>query len=308
VPVRVNSGAGSVNRIQIDEMRPSIDTGPGERVAVAWTDTSFDIQVSISSDGGRSFPPSVRLNRDDTADILQEFPAIAFDADGRLHAVWLDPRVAGRGLEEPADLYYTLVDADGRPGLEENLTADQDSSVCGCCLPDIRVSADGTVEITFRNTTEDGYRDPFRITGRAGAFPSPRRLSPPVWRIDACPVAGPIGVGDGVLWLDASTGQRRLLSSYNAETEPEVVLSDGAGGNLRFPPRLVEGLPGETPVVLVPMTGHSRLIVPEGLSWRVAAADLPEWVTSAALHVGRLLMTGTEGGFRIESRAFDIGG
>lgn len=298
--VRINPDPGTVNRVQIDEMRPAVAAGPENQLAVAWTDAAFDIQLAVSDDGGRSFAEPVRLNRD-TGDALQEFPSMAYDATGRLHAVWLDPRGAGPDLEEPADLYYTTLE-DGALGEEINLTADQDSSVCGCCLPDVDIDAAGGVTITFRNTTADGYRDPFRITGREGQFSSARRVSPPVWKINACPVAGPIGVGDLTLWLDGSAGPRRLLSAFDPDAAPEVVLEDGDSRLLLLPPRNVSGLPEDAPVILVPMADQSQLIAPEGHSWKVVADDLPFWVTSAAVHDGQLWMVGTAEGFQSANR------
>lgn len=301
--VRINPMVGSVNRLPIDEMRPAVATGPGGEAAVAWTDTSFDIQVAVSGDAGRTFASPIRLNRD-TGDALQEFPSLAFDSAGGLHAVWLDPRDAGPGLEEPADLYYTSLEG-GELGPEINLTGDQESSVCGCCLPDVDANADGSLTITFRNTTDDGYRDPFRITGRDGQFSTPARVSPPVWQIDACPIAGPIRVGDRTLWLDASTGTQRLLSASDPAASPDVVFEDSDTELLLLPPRLVSGLPVDSPVVLVPMADYSKLIVPEGDSWRVVADDLPFWVTSAVVHDGQLLMVGTAEGFQYESRPWN---
>ena len=302
-PVRVNDIAGSVNRLPIDEMRQAVATGLDGRLAVAWTDADFDIRLSVSDDGGQSFQPSLRLNRDE-GDALQEFPAIDFDDAGTIHAVWLDPRGAPAGFEEPADLYYTAFSPTGELLDEINLTQDQESSVCGCCLPHIQARDDGTLAITFRNTTADGYRDPFRIVGTQGGFTSPAPVSPPVWQIDACPIAGPIGVGNKTLWLDSSTGTQRLLSAVDPDTEPEAVFEDTAENLLLLPPRLVSGLPADAPVVLVPMADNSRLIVPDGNSWRVVADDLPFWVTSAAVYDGQLLLAGTAEGFQFETRPF----
>ena len=219
-PMRINDVAGSVNRSPIDEMRASVSIGPGDKVAVAWTDRGFDIRVAVGDIGGR-FEPAVKLNQTEGR-VLQEFPSISFDAAGVIHAVWLDPRVAERErAEEPADLYYARLE-DGVV-TERNLTADQDSSVCGCCLPDIRVGDNGRLTITFRNTTADGYRDPFKIVETSGGhLGSPEPVSPPIWKINACPVAGPISVGERTLWFDGSTGRRRLLSS----SDPDEVIED----------------------------------------------------------------------------------
>ena len=304
-PVRVNRAPGSLNTIPIDEMRPSVAVGPGGRVAIAWTDADFDVHAAISTDGGRSFGAPLRLNQD-TGDALQEFPDLAFDAGGVLHAVWNDPRIA-EGFEEPADLYYARIE-NGRVA-ERNLTANQEASVCGCCLPHIRTEANLGLTITFRNTTDDGYRDPFRITaGPDGRFSEPRRVSPPIWEIDACPIAGPIGIGDMTLWLDGSTGVRRLLSAWDPSRMPDVVLTDGAMWSLRYPPRLISASDSDTPLLLVPGRPASYVLGVRGHSWRVVEHDLPGWATSAAIRDGRLLIVGVspEGSFQHETREFDI--
>ena len=289
-PVRVNSVPGSMNPIEIDEMRPSIAVGPGGQIAVAWTDNAFDIQAAVSTDGGRSFGDSIRLNQDEGL-AMQEFPAIAFDPAGVFHAVWLDPRIAPEGAEEPADLYYARLDGDDLTEL--NLTVTQESSVCGCCLPHLRVEADGSLTVTFRNTTDDGYRDPFQVRGSAeNGFGSPERVSPPVWQIDFCPVAGPIAVNDMTLWLDARDGPRRLLSSFSVDQDPDVVLEDTDEQLLLLPPRRVAGLTRDFPVVLVPAEPASYLLTPIDHSWIPLFDDLPWWVTSATMYQEDLVLVG----------------
>ena len=299
--VQVNTGP--LSTIPIDEMRPAIAFGPEGRVALIWTDREFDIQTATSLDGGRSFGAPIRLNQDEGT-ALQEFPTIAFDEEGVLHAVWLDPRIAEEDAEEPADLYYAEI----RDGVvkEKNLTASQESSVCGCCLPHIQVESNGNLTITFRNTV-DGYRDPFRVVRTPdGAFGEPEPVSPPVWHINLCPVAGPIAVGEMTLWFDGSTGKRRLLSSFSTDRAPDVVLEDSDGWFLDAPPRHVSGIRGETPILLVP-AAPSYLLRADGRSWRVFADDLPDWATSAAVHGGRLLLVGAvDGTFMHESRAFRV--
>ena len=299
-PMRINDVAGSVNRSPIDEMRASVSIGPGDKVAVAWTDRGFDIRVAVGDIGGR-FAPSVKLNQTEGR-VLQEFPSISFDAAGVLHAVWLDPRVAERErAEEPADLYYARFE-DGVV-TERNLTADQDSSVCGCCLPDIRAEDNGRLTITFRNTTADGYRDPFKIVGTPGGrFGSPEPVSPPIWKINACPVAGPISVGERILWFDGSTDRRRLLSSSDPDEAPAVVIEDSDDWSLRYPPRMVSGTGGSTELLVPGRPGGYLLTLNNG-SWRVRFDDLPGWATSAVVHAGKLILVGSDQGvFKHEIR------
>jgi len=304
-PVRVNDVPGSINPITIDEMRPSVAIGAGGDVAVAWTDDAFDIQVAQSGDGGQTFGESIQLNQDE-GEALQEFPAIAFDASGILHGVWLDPRIAEEGLEEPADLYYARIEDSAIT--EMNLTAFQDSTVCGCCLPHLRVEPEGAMTITFRNTTDDGYRDPFRIVGNVdGRFGAPERVSPPIWQIELCPIAGPIGVEDMTLWLDGSLDYRRLLSSFDPDTPPDVVLEDSPDWLLLAPPRLVSGLSEGRQVVLVPGDPTSFLMTVNEHSWSVLEDDMPYWAASATIHDGQLLTVGVvDGTLQHESRTFRI--
>jgi hypothetical protein len=296
--VRLNPELGSVSPITIDEMRPAVASGPGNRVAVAWTDRAYDIQVALSEDGGQSFAAPIRINQDE-GDALQEFPSIAFDDEGVLHAVWLDPRFATDIVEEPADLYYARID--GGTVTEQNLTADQESTVCGCCLPDLDISGTG-ITITFRNTTDDGYRDPFRITGTIdGNFSAPVAVTTPVWQINACPVAGPIGVGEDVLWLDGSLGHRRLLRARGPDLEPEVVLEDTGEWFLDVPPRAIAGTPEDEPLLLVP-SFPAYVIAREEGQWQVVINDLPGWVSNAARVGDELVMVGMSNGRYVTDR------
>ena len=297
-PARINSIPGSVNVVTIDEMRPALATGPGELLAIAWTDTEYDIQVAISHDDGASFDAPMRLNQDE-GDALQEFPSIAFDRNGVLHAVWLDPRVAEDRVEEPSDVYYARVE--NSVITEQNLTADQESTVCGCCLPDVQIDGDNII-ITFRNTTDDGYRDPFQIRGTvSGDFGPPSAVTAPVWQINACPIAGPIGIGNKALWIDGSMGIRRLLESQGADNPPKVILEDTDEWFLDYPPRRITGTGPDSLFLLVPAV-PAYIISHDDDQWRVVADDLPGWVTSAALMGDELVMVGSTGDNFVQDR------
>jgi hypothetical protein len=294
---RLNTVPGSVNRITIDEMRPAMAAGPGNRVAVAWTDSDYDIQLALSDDGGSSFGEPIRLNQD-AGDAMQEFPSLAYDDTGVLHAVWLDPRFAEDIVEEPADLYYARIE-DGTV-TEQNLTAEQASTVCGCCLPDLQIDGNDIL-ITFRNTTDEGYRDPFQISGTvSGEFGLPTEVTAPVWQIDACPVAGPIGIDDNVLWLDGSMGIRRLLESQGAGNEPRVILEDTGEWFLDVPPRRISGDGGEGLLLLPSVPAY--VLRRDGEEWGVVIDDLPGWATSAAVDDGELTIVGSSDGRFVQLR------
>ncbi len=278
--------ATNATDIPLEEMRPSLAVGPDDRVAVGWTSVEMDVYLALSEDGGATFgTPPFRLNLEPRG--MQVLPVIAFDPNGGVHAVWLDPRDAPEHAEEPAELYMGILSDDQY--LETNLTEGQGPSVCGCCRPHIEMRA-GEPLITFRNTTADGYRDPYQLT----PDDSPTAVAPATWQIEACPVAGPVAVGAEVLWFDGSAGHARVLASNGPETPPDVLLESGDGHRITAGPRLVTG--AAQPLVLVPGSPASRLLSLDGETWSEVDIELPEWVTTAVVSGGDLIVVGQEGG------------
>ncbi|MCH7898959.1 MAG: exo-alpha-sialidase, partial [Proteobacteria bacterium] len=78
-PVRVNDEADTVESYAHDGMRASIAVGSGASIAIAWADARAQIRAAISSDGGLSFAPAVRLDQAGKP-AYRGFPAISFDA------------------------------------------------------------------------------------------------------------------------------------------------------------------------------------------------------------------------------------
>ncbi|NIM61110.1 MAG: PQQ-binding-like beta-propeller repeat protein [Acidobacteria bacterium] len=294
-PIKINRQG--LNRYTGDEARPSVALGPKGTVAIAWTARNNDIVLATGHRFGTAFDPPIKLNQDE-GKAYRTMPATAISPDGATHTVWLDPRDAPPGREEPSDLYYARVEEGAVE--EKNLTAMQELTVCGCCRPYLAIEGDGTFDIAFRNSTEGGYRDISVITGRAGKFGEPRATSPPIWKLGGCPMAGPIRSDGGTMWKDASTGSWRLLWSTDAGEDPKVLLEDGEGLVLGNSPRYVSGRDGW---VLIAAEPHSFILAKNGDSWKVESDDLPAWVSSAAVVDDRLVLIGTEdGGFRAETR------
>jgi hypothetical protein len=294
-PLRINRQG--LNRYTGDEARPSVALGPDGLVAVAWTARNNDIMLAAGRQYGEVFDVPVKLNQDE-GKAFRTMPSTAVSADGAAHAVWLDPREAPQGREEPSDLYYARV----KDGVveEKNLTGMQELTVCGCCRPYLAIEGDGSLDIAFRNATDGGYRDISSITGREGAFGEPRTTSPPIWKLGGCPMAGPIRSNGGTLWKDASTGSWRLLWSTDASEDPEVLLEDGDGLVLGHSPRFVGGRENW---VLMAAEPHGLILEKDGSSWKVEREDLPPWVSSAVVHDGHLILIGSEkGSFRTEVR------
>ena len=296
LPVQVNDLAGTVGSYPLDELRAASAQGPNGELAISWGAAGGEIRVAISSDGGRSFAPSLRLDQADKP-AYRGFPAIAFDADGSLHAVWIDARFAPKpGAEEPADLFYAKLSDAGIT--EVNLTEEQDPSICGCCRLDLVTASDG-VRATFRNTTADGYRDIFTLSGEPGAgFTAPRQIGTPLWELNGCPMSGPLSSGEEALFPDGSGGRKILMSGREDNHPAEPVFGDHATTewSLLYPPRPVATEDGSRQLLLVPGRPTGRLIERVDGEWKVLSSAVPKWATSATYSDGSLLVVGSPGG------------
>ncbi len=316
--IRVNDEPATVASYPHDEMRVALAAGPNGLIGVGWSDSRGQVRAAVSSDGAATFTPSVRLEQTDLA-AYRGFPAIAFDASGVLHAVWIDSRYAEGMAEEPADLYYaTIVDG---VVTESNLTAKQEATVCGCCRTYIEVTEEGVTRALFRNGA-DGYRDIFTVSsppaggaGMEAGMSAPKLIGQPLWKLNGCPMSGPIAVGDRVLWSDGSSGRKLLMvAPFGSEPasplfSPSFSEEQQDGWMPRLSPRAVSTNQPGSPLLLLPGQASSRLVsaAAGGKEWRIEADDLPPWATSAFYENGSLLLIGSVNGeFQLAQRRVDL--
>lgn len=287
-PVRVNQRG--LNRYTGDEARPDVAVGPEGAVAIVWTAKNNDIMLAVSSNYGEVFNTPQKLNQD-KGEAERTMPSVAVSPDGSVHAVWLDPREAPKGMEEPSDLYYASLDNDVLKEL--NLTANQELTVCGCCRPYIAIDDSSNFDIVFRNASAGGYRDISRIVGTNESLGEPQPTSPPIWKLNACPSAGPIVSGGGTLWKDASIGEWRMLWSNDANAEPTELFTDRDNLELTNSPRTVSG---REEWVLVGAKPFSMITTRKNGSWQIVRDDLPRWASSAVVINDQLILIGNEKG------------
>lgn len=287
-PVRVNHEAGAVSGMDLDETRAAFVAGPGGLLGVAWGGRG-SIWAAVGHDHGTSWEPAVALTEAEPA--YRGFVSIDFDSTGALHGAWIDGRIAPAGMEEPADLYHSIL-RDGQ-AREQNLTADQEASICGCCRTHVDVDSTDTVRITFRNAA-DGHRDIYRADLTAdGTRTAFRRTGPAMWELRGCPVQGPITVGDVTLFNEASTGKRRLVAARAGDSEYSVVAEDGDDWRIASPPRAIAGAER---ALLLPGRPHGRVLLPSGDGWTAAGPELPVWATAAVRNGDRLVVVGALSG------------
>ena len=287
-PLRIN--LRGLNGYTGDEARPSVALGTDGTVAIAWTAANNDMMLAVGSGYGEQFETPVKLNQDKGI-AARTMPSVALSPDGVAHVVWLDPREAPKGREEPSDLYYASIK--NGTAQELNLTASQEPTVCGCCRPYIAIDESANFNILFRNSDDNGYRDISRISGVSGSLGEPQATSPPIWKLNACPSAGPISSAGGTLWKDASTGSWRLLWSTVPSAAPAELLTDQTDLELTYSPRVVSGR--ET-WVLVGARPHSLIAEWQDGTWQVVRQSLPRWASSAVVKEGQLILLGNEKG------------
>ncbi|MCZ6508038.1 MAG: hypothetical protein O7A04_08355 [Acidobacteria bacterium] len=294
-PVRANDAADTVASYPHDEMRPAVATGPGGRLAVAWSDSRGQVRAAESTNGGATFSPAFRLEQVEEAS-YRGFPELVYDDDGVLHAVWIDSRFAEGFAEEPADLFYARV-VDGEV-TEWNLTAEQEPTICGCCRPSLEMAQSGALRAVFRNGA-DGYRDIFTVTGNLDSgFSQPRRIGQPLWKLNGCPMSGPATLAGNVSWADGSTGRKQLTTADfdSAESVPLFPEADDIDWVPRLSPRRVSSVGPGAALLLLPGQAASRLMVRQEDRWVLVVDDLPAWASSGHLEDGALLLIGAVGG------------
>ncbi|HEU4616699.1 MAG TPA: hypothetical protein VFV10_01595 [Gammaproteobacteria bacterium] len=222
---------------------PSVQPLSSELWAAHWLasspegDEAYDISVSVSRDGGKTWSEAVQLNSDRTP--TEHGFVTLFPWQDRIGAVWLDGRNLESGSDDAADgspagttLRYGTIDFEG--DVEDR--GEIDSLVCDCCRTGVALTTSGPLVI-YRDRTPDEIRD---IAVRRSAGPdgwaAPTVLGPDDWRIDGCPVNGPaVAARDNAVaaaWFTAASNEPRVRfarSSDGGSSFGPAVDVDGAG-------------------------------------------------------------------------------
>lgn len=180
------------------ESRPHLAFGPNGRVVISYTQPlskpyTGQIRLLRSDDGGRTFAPPVTVHHD-RQEITHRFEALAFDGQGRLHALWIDKRdveaarASGKTDVRGAAIYRNESADGGASFGPDTKLAD---STCECCRIALAENADGTLAAMWRNIFAPNERD--HAFARIGASASPAlvRATEDHWALDACPHHGP---------------------------------------------------------------------------------------------------------------------
>jgi hypothetical protein len=205
------------------DSRPKLAIGPAGLVVIAYTQPLEKpytglVRLLRSTDGGRTFSAPITVHHD-RQPITHRFESIVFDANGRLHAVWVDKRDAelmrAAGSDKPrytgAAIYRTTSDDGGATFRPETKVADHS---CECCRIALVAEPNGAVVAMWRHVFAPNIRDHAfaRIEAQSMRPPDPVRATFDDWRVDACPHHGPglARAADGgfhTVWFGERAGQ-----------------------------------------------------------------------------------------------------
>lgn len=229
-PVRVNAVEGDARMSGEIAPRVAVVPRPGgdPEVVVLWNakEATTSIKVARSRDGGQTFTAGRPL-QSPGAPGDRGWHALAVDARGTAHAIWLDHRGMAGGGAKPMDhkgehdgvamaqrsgLYYSA-DTGGVPGERELF-----KGVCYCCKSALATGPDGTLYAAWRHVFEGNYRDMGFTSSRDGGktFSPLVRVNQDGWSINGCPDDGPAMAVDArgtvhLVWPTVSGGTEGAL-------------------------------------------------------------------------------------------------
>jgi hypothetical protein len=204
-PVQVNAIAGEA-RIS-GEIAPRVALANGRDAAtpeiiVLWNakQDGTVIRLARSRDGGRTFLPAQTLQASGAAGD-RGWGALAVDATGTAHAIWLDHRGMAAGgvhsghkgpddgvaMAQKSALYYASASPAGVR--ERSLFP----GVCYCCKTAMAIAPNGAIYTAWRHVFDGNFRDiGFSMSRDGGASFSPMiRVNQDGWSINGCPDDGP---------------------------------------------------------------------------------------------------------------------
>ena len=190
------------------------------------TTYDYDVRVSRSRDGGRSWDAPFTPYRDETAG-EHGFVAFAPLDAARMGVLFLDGRETKR-KDGAMTLRFAAVTRDALPEPDTGV----DERVCDCCQTALVTTSRGLVA-AYRDRSTSEVRDVAVVRFENGRWSEPIFPGAEGWQIHACPVNGP---------ALAAAGDRVALAWFTMAGEAprvKVALSQDAGASWG-PPQIVD--------------------------------------------------------------------
>ena len=202
------------------------------RVAQREDPYAYDIAFAVSTDAGRSWGEPQLLNDDATPTEHGFVSVFAWDAD--IGVVWLDGRDTASDAVSAVPLgtsvRFARVAADARVVAQGVV----DGLACDCCRTGVVTTPAGLV-VAYRDRTPEEIRDVVVRRRAAAEWSEPMAVGADHWRIEGCPVNGPViaarAADVAVAWFTAPDDRpsvRVAFSRDGGETFGTALVVDGA--------------------------------------------------------------------------------
>ena len=178
---------------------------------------AYDVKITQSSDGGRTWSPAVRPHDDGTLTEHGFVSMLPWHND-RLLAVWLDGRnmAGGHGSGGAMTLRTATLDRHGARYDEAVL----DERVCDCCPTSAARTPHGAV-VVYRDRSDDEQRDIAIVSLSSQGWSLPRTVHEDGWQIAGCPVNGPAVAAEeanvAVAWFTAAQDTPRVKVAFSTD-------------------------------------------------------------------------------------------
>ena len=170
---------------------------------------SYDVHVTSSRDGGKTWAKSRVLNTDGKQAEHGFVSLIPLGRSG-IGALWLD------GRESAMQLRYADLDASLYVRNEQVL----DARVCECCTTAMTMTATGPL-VAYRDRSNDEVRDIGIARRVSGKWSQPQLVHADGWKIAGCPVNGPQLASRGNLaasaWFTAPENNARVNVAFSRD-------------------------------------------------------------------------------------------
>jgi len=194
---------------------------------------AYNLRLSYSRDNGKTWAPSFIPHHDGTK-TQHGFASLIELPGNALGVVWLDGRnstvVEGKPDSGAMTLRYAAFDA----GWKQTTDIQIDPQVCECCPTSAVATADGIIA-AFRDRTGDEIRNIAVTRLENGAWTPSSPVSRDDWKIDLCPVNGPMlsarGRDVAAAWFTVKNDQGQAYAAFSSD----------AGRTWGMPVRLDDG-------------------------------------------------------------------
>jgi hypothetical protein len=201
----------------------------------------YDVWIGRSFDGGTTWERPLIPHRDGVK-AEHGFVSLLPVGERSLGAVWLDGREMKAhhpGSKEEAThgpgnmtLRYAQVDQSGRLSEEAIL----DDRVCECCQTSAAISDQGPL-VVYRDRSAEEIRDISLVRRVKNRWTAPRPVSVDGWKIEGCPVNGPVVAAQGsqvaVAWFTMAGERAQVRLAFSADS----------GEHFQAPLTVDEGMP-----------------------------------------------------------------